>query len=266
MGAIFGVLLGESRRPAGKSLDAMCNRFQEEWAAGQRPGIEERLADTPASDQPGLFRRLFELELKARREGGEQPSVREYQERFPDYLALVEEVFASEETPRPHSWKPSGAKAPTTSPAHTPSQEKSFGGTLGVQDFVGSAPSSPVALAAVQASAQREGTPEDLHAPNEETPVVGTSPHRWSAAGRRAGPDAEAPTPPLQESENRSLGVQDFARSASHPARQEPPASPADNRAPLAKASTPGATPRGWRTSGSKATPIRPSPTPRPGE
>ena len=94
MGETFSLLPDESRRAAARRLDALCDRFKTAWAAGRRPRIEEELADTPASERPTLLHGLLTLELEVRHSRGEQPTLQEYQERFPGYIAPVEEVFA----------------------------------------------------------------------------------------------------------------------------------------------------------------------------
>ena len=163
MGEIIGLLHDESRRaPPVRRLDALCDRFEAAWAAGQRPRIEEELADTPESERPALLRRLLVLELEVRHGQSEQPTRREYQERFPGYVALVEEVFA--EVAIPHDWRAPGAGARAAPPVHTPPPGKSADGTPGIHDFVKSASDSWVAPVPGQMAGERAESPENNRA------------------------------------------------------------------------------------------------------
>src|SRR5712692_10110628 len=45
------------------SMDAVCDRFEAAWKAGQQPRIEDFLDAAPAADRPRLLRELLALEL-----------------------------------------------------------------------------------------------------------------------------------------------------------------------------------------------------------
>jgi hypothetical protein len=64
-------------------LDAVCCRFEDAWAAGQRPRMEDYLAATLEADRPALLQELIPLEVYYRRGEGDKPQAAEYQARFP---------------------------------------------------------------------------------------------------------------------------------------------------------------------------------------
>jgi hypothetical protein len=64
-------------------LDGLCDRFEEAWAAGQRPAVEDYLGDTPEPGRSALARELILLEVHYRRRAGEDCPPAEYQRRFP---------------------------------------------------------------------------------------------------------------------------------------------------------------------------------------
>ena len=74
-------------------IDAICDRFEAAWKAGQRPRIAAYLAELPEPGRAGLFRHLLALELHYRRTAGETPELGQYRERFPDFLAAVADAF-----------------------------------------------------------------------------------------------------------------------------------------------------------------------------
>jgi serine/threonine protein kinase len=77
-----------------KRVDDACDRFEAAWRAGQRPRLEEYLADVPRPDQPALLRALLLLKIEFRSEEGDKPTSEEYEQRFPDHLELIKAVFA----------------------------------------------------------------------------------------------------------------------------------------------------------------------------
>src|ERR671934_2303918 len=52
-------------------LDEACSRFEAAWKAGQRPRIEEYLAETPDPEHPIFLAELLALEVAYRRRSGE---------------------------------------------------------------------------------------------------------------------------------------------------------------------------------------------------
>jgi eukaryotic-like serine/threonine-protein kinase len=76
-------------------LDQACDRFETAWNAGERPQIDEYLADATSSEREMLLRELLILELFWRRRVGERPDPREYAGRFPhpDGIAAIVAAF-----------------------------------------------------------------------------------------------------------------------------------------------------------------------------
>lgn len=76
------------------SIDRQCDEFERNWLNGQRPRIEDVLAQVPADSQAVAFRELLAIELDVRRQKGEEVNADEYRQRFPDRTAVVDEVVA----------------------------------------------------------------------------------------------------------------------------------------------------------------------------
>src|SRR5215510_15086402 len=72
-------------------IDAICDRFEKSWRAGQRPRLEEFLAQAPPDDQRLLFVELLRLELCYRRAAGETPDPADYLDHFPEHEQLLRE-------------------------------------------------------------------------------------------------------------------------------------------------------------------------------
>src|SRR5689334_12415817 len=90
-------------RPAGArqmlaQADAICDRFECAWRAGERPHIEDYLEADPGPGRPVLFRELLAAELELRHGEGERTDPREYAARFPAFRALIGLVFAESDT------------------------------------------------------------------------------------------------------------------------------------------------------------------------
>jgi hypothetical protein len=88
-------------------VDQAGDRFEDAWAAGQRPPIEAYLADTPEPERSVLLHELLVVELGYRRRGGEMPTPAEYSDRFPEHTAVIRNVFGEADTPVRHA-KPQG--------------------------------------------------------------------------------------------------------------------------------------------------------------
>jgi tRNA A-37 threonylcarbamoyl transferase component Bud32 len=76
-------------------IDACCDRFELAWRAGQGPRIEQYLNGVSESDRGPLLTELVLLELELRRRRGDEPSLEEYQGRFPGETELVAGLFAA---------------------------------------------------------------------------------------------------------------------------------------------------------------------------
>jgi eukaryotic-like serine/threonine-protein kinase len=89
-------------------IDDLCDEFERAWRAGDRPGLEPILAAESGRVRTQLFRELLALELDLLTEHGEAPDRALYRARFPDDLAVVDEVFRSRSrTNLPMSYPPS---------------------------------------------------------------------------------------------------------------------------------------------------------------
>jgi tetratricopeptide (TPR) repeat protein len=75
-------------------LEEACCRFEEAWQAGRRPHLEDFVAGAGGPERTALLRELLRLELHYRRRAGEGPSPEEYEGRFPEATAVLQEVFA----------------------------------------------------------------------------------------------------------------------------------------------------------------------------
>jgi serine/threonine-protein kinase len=74
---------GDVTRHALLLIDAVCDRFEDEWRAGRRPDLAAYAAE-PCADRTALVRELVRLDVEYRRCAGEQPGRPEYAERFPE--------------------------------------------------------------------------------------------------------------------------------------------------------------------------------------
>jgi eukaryotic-like serine/threonine-protein kinase len=69
-------------------VNAVCNRFEDAWLAGQRPRIEDYLVEvSDERERDALLQELIALDVFHRRRAGEDPQVEEYRGRFPDLAA-----------------------------------------------------------------------------------------------------------------------------------------------------------------------------------
>ena len=90
-------------------INQVCDRFESDWRAGERPRIEDRLAGVTGPERILLVRELLAVELHWRRKGGEQPAPGEYLERIPQGAEAVHAAFGRTDTlsvvagPRPES-------------------------------------------------------------------------------------------------------------------------------------------------------------------
>ncbi len=107
--------------PPGPStlLDELYERFEAAWNAGERPRIEDYLAQAPPAWAAELLRELLAMEIALRLRGGERPTEEEYHVRFPQYAEPIGAAFitavAGTETVTP-------AARPATAPPAQPLQ------------------------------------------------------------------------------------------------------------------------------------------------
>jgi serine/threonine-protein kinase len=97
-------------------IDAICDRFEVAWKAGRRPRIEDYLAEVPEPGRAALLRHLLALDVYYRQSTGETPELREYRERFPDYLAAIADAFPTVDSRAATDRPPAQADQPPPSP------------------------------------------------------------------------------------------------------------------------------------------------------
>jgi eukaryotic-like serine/threonine-protein kinase len=88
------LLQGLSEEAVGR-LEEACCRFEDAWLAGRRPRLEDFVCGPDGDERLALLRELLRLEVYYRRRAGEGPSAADYQTRFPEATAVLQEVFAS---------------------------------------------------------------------------------------------------------------------------------------------------------------------------
>ncbi len=74
-------------------IDAICDRFEAAWKAGQRPLIEDHLCQVPEPARASLLRHLLAVELHYRQAARESLDAGHYRERFPQYSSAVADAF-----------------------------------------------------------------------------------------------------------------------------------------------------------------------------
>jgi serine/threonine protein kinase/formylglycine-generating enzyme required for sulfatase activity len=106
-------------------FDQACERFKAALQGGERPQIEDYLANVRAPERPLLLRELLVLELANCRQRYETLSLQQYRQRFPNHAALVEVVFreAGIQPERSPVGTGSGRVFIDTGPATTPPVE-----------------------------------------------------------------------------------------------------------------------------------------------
>jgi eukaryotic-like serine/threonine-protein kinase len=80
-----------------RGLDRLCDEFEAQWQARQRPSIGEFLERAPSEIRPEAFGELLTLEVAYRRGEGEQPKPGEYLASFPEFADAVWSVFPPSE-------------------------------------------------------------------------------------------------------------------------------------------------------------------------
>jgi serine/threonine-protein kinase len=78
-------------------IDQMIGHFEAAWRTGRSPRIEAYLAGFEPSEQPGVLRILLRLEMDYRRQLREKPQAADYRARFPQFSAVLDEVFQTGE-------------------------------------------------------------------------------------------------------------------------------------------------------------------------
>ncbi len=105
-------------------IDEAADRFESDWKrGGDRPRIEDFLAQEAGPRRKLLLQELLRVERELRKIAGETPGPDEYRQRFPDDRAAVDAVFGHDAHVDPPRKPPSGRGAePAVRPAGTPQQ------------------------------------------------------------------------------------------------------------------------------------------------
>ena len=75
-------------------IDVGRDPLRTEWKKGNRPRIEEFLAEVDKSRWPQLVEELLRVERELLERAGAEPEIEEYRRRFPDNDAVIDAVFS----------------------------------------------------------------------------------------------------------------------------------------------------------------------------
>jgi tRNA A-37 threonylcarbamoyl transferase component Bud32 len=73
-------------------IDEICDAYEVEWRAGERPHIAAVLDRSGDAERPALFCELLLLEIEYRRNLGELPSRADYLAKFPEFAEYIEAI------------------------------------------------------------------------------------------------------------------------------------------------------------------------------
>ena len=79
------------------AIDAICDRVEAAWRGGQRPRIEEYLAEVPERARRALFSELLKVEIHWRSAASQRLGRDEYLRRFPDFAEEIKSQLPSSE-------------------------------------------------------------------------------------------------------------------------------------------------------------------------
>jgi hypothetical protein len=136
-------------------LEEACCRFEAAWQAGCCHPLEDFLAGAEGDERLARLRELVRLEVYYRRRAGEGPSAADYETRFPEATAVLQEVFALPADPdRPEA--PSGLETvadpgpvrPGVLPTSANEGQASIGGKAQVPGEPGGTPQAAEGIAA----------------------------------------------------------------------------------------------------------------------
>lgn len=81
---------------AARRAHAACERFEADWKASSRPRVEDYLGPPNDPARPLLIEELAGLEIELRRDRGEEPTPREYLQRFPSFPEVIVRLFGDD--------------------------------------------------------------------------------------------------------------------------------------------------------------------------
>jgi serine/threonine protein kinase len=85
---------GQLSESGQQAIDALCDRFEQEWRLGATPRIRDYLAAQPdPSTTSILFQELLRIDLEHRRAAGHEPGLSEYLRDYPDHEGIVRAEF-----------------------------------------------------------------------------------------------------------------------------------------------------------------------------
>ncbi|MBC8872755.1 MAG: serine/threonine protein kinase [Planctomycetes bacterium] len=95
-------------------IDDACDRFEQAWKSGSPPEIKDFLGDEQDPARCELFRHLLALELDYLQKMNRNVAQKSYQEAFPRYAKIVNEIFSqtqqSDGSQETASWIPNGGE------------------------------------------------------------------------------------------------------------------------------------------------------------
>ncbi len=90
-------------------IDRICDRFEAAWRNGEKPSIDDHIADSTEPERSILWRELVTIEVQYRRMANDEPTINEYESRFPEQRQFLQ-VLLSAHTPGAPSAR--GSKTP----------------------------------------------------------------------------------------------------------------------------------------------------------
>jgi serine/threonine protein kinase/formylglycine-generating enzyme required for sulfatase activity len=105
--------------PLPSTIHALCDRFEAAWKAGERPRIEDWLAQVPTEHHPRVFRELLAVELWYRRRAGDTVYAEGLYARFPAFRDAVAKALADAES---IEMVDTGPPVPVAAPQELPQQ------------------------------------------------------------------------------------------------------------------------------------------------
>jgi serine/threonine protein kinase len=111
-----------------RRVEAICTRFEQAWAAGGRPELEEHLQQAPAEARPVLLAELLRVELSFRQRAGEVLPVTAYRQRFAQEATVVDAVIDALGSDPVETLPPLGSNPEGNAPGQT---DSGSGGTVG---------------------------------------------------------------------------------------------------------------------------------------